>query len=113
MLLIYISIALAIFIVQLLMVVKFFQMAKDLRFMRPDYEKLKLIHRLGEYSNARGERIYLDGEILFSTELNERVRIHSICDDGRYLCSYKKKGEHYDGYKAIHGDKLTDILPEE
>ena len=49
-------------IVQLIVLYLFVRTANDLHFLRKEYEYLKCIHRLGEYSLAKGERIYQPGE---------------------------------------------------
>ena len=92
----------------------FVRMANDLHFLRKEYEKLKCIHRLGEYHLAKGERIYRPGEKLYCEELGEIVIIMELADNGLYLCSYGADEMGFYGKKAhIAGDKLSELPKKE
>ena len=91
----------------------FVRMANDLHFLRKEYEKLKCIHRLGEYSLAKGKRIYRPGEKLYCEELDSVVIIMELADNGLYYCeSATSQGTYYGKTYYIAGDKLSE-LPKE
>ena len=101
-------------IVQFIVLYLFVRTADDLHFLRKEYEKLKHIHRLGEYSLAKGERIYLPGEKLYCEELGEVVNIMELTDNGLYYCESKaKQGVYYGKTYYIAGDKLSELPKEE
>ena len=52
-------------IVQFIVLYLFIRATIDLHFLRKEFEKLKRIHRLGEYHLVKGERIYEPGEKLY------------------------------------------------
>lgn len=95
-------------IIQILLIVKFFQIARDIHFLRMEYLKLKRIHKVGEYSLAKGDRIYDIGEKLYAVDLQKEVNIVSINPDGTYCCEYESDEVYYPKYeyKNIAGDRL-------
>lgn len=100
-------------VVQIIMIVKFFQIANNINYFRKEYKKIKVAHRLGEYSKTKGEYIFSDGEKAYSEELETEVEILTVCKDGSYYCQYRK--DEYSGtydIKKIQGDKLKE-LPKE
>ena len=101
-------------IVQLIVLYLFMRMTDDLHFLRKEYENLKCIHRLGEYSLAKGERIYLPGEKLYCEELETSVTIVGVSNKGNYICEYYTAEDTYYAKKAfISGDKLSELPKEE
>jgi hypothetical protein len=102
--------AIAAIVVQIIIIVKFFQMAKDLHFLRKEYEVLKITHRLGEYTKAKGTKMFAVGEKAYAIELDQKVEIAAICKDGEYLCKYNRGP--VESQKKISGDKLSDVFPE-
>ena len=95
-------------IIQILLIVKFFQIARDIHFLRMEYLKLKRIHKVGEYSLAKGDRIYDIGEKLYAVDLQKEVKIVSINPDGTYCCEYETDTVYYPSYEYenIAGDRL-------
>lgn len=95
-------------IIQILLIIKFFQIARDIHFLRMEYLKLKRIHKVGEYSLAKGDRIYDIGEKLYAVDLQKEVKIVSINPDGTYCCEYKSDNVYYPPYEYgnIAGDRL-------
>lgn len=95
-------------IIQILLIVKFFQIARDIHFLRMEYLKLKRIHKVGEYSLAKGDRIYDIGEKLYAVDLQKEVKIVSINPDGTYCCEYESDKVYYPSYEYenIAGDRL-------
>ena len=95
-------------IIQILLIVKFLQIARDIHFLRMEYLKLKRIHKVGEYSLAKGDRIYDIGEKLYAVDLQKEVKIVSINPDGTYCCEYETDTVYYpsDKYENIAGDRL-------
>lgn len=101
-------------IVQLIVLYLFVRTANDLHFLRKEYEYLKCIHRLGEYSLAKGERIYQPGEKLYCEKLKAVVTIMELSENGLYLCSYGADEMGYYGKKAhIAGDQLSELPKKE
>lgn len=101
-------------ILQIILLYLFVRMANDLLFLRKEFEKLKCIHRLGEYHLVKGERIYRPGEKLYCKELGEIVIIMELADNGLYLCSYGADEMGFYGKKAhIAGDKLSELPKKE
>lgn len=96
--------------VQVIIIIKFFQIAKDLHFLRKEYEKLKAIHRLGEYAKAKGSTTFAVGENAYAVEIDQKVEIIAICKDGEYLCRYNRGP--VESQKKISGDKLSDVFPD-
>lgn len=91
----------------------FVRMANDLHFLRKEFEKLKRIHRLGEYSLAKGKRIYRPGEKLYCGELKAVVTIIGLTDNGLYYCEARPdKDVYFRKNYYIPGDKLSE-LPKE
>lgn len=92
----------------------FVRMANDLHFLRKEYEKLKCIHHLGEYSLAKGKRIYRPGEKLYCEELKTSVTVTGLTENGLYHCeSATEKGTYYGKSYYIPGDKLSELPKEE
>lgn len=92
----------------------FIRSANDLHFLRKEYENLKRIHRLGEYSLIKGKRIYQIGEKLYCEELKTKVTITGITDKGLYICeSGAGQGTYYGKTYHIAGDKLSELPKEE
>ena len=101
-------------LVQLILLYLFVRMADDLHFLRKEYEDLKCIHRLGEYSLAKGERIYQPGEKLYCEKLKAVVTIMELSENGFYLCQYGANERGFYGKKVlIAGDKLSELPKEE
>ena len=101
-------------ILQLIVLYLFVRTADDLHFLRKEYEKLKHIHRLGEYSLAKGERIYLPGEKLYCERLSAVVTVMELAENGLYLRSYGADEMGYYGKKAhIAGDQLSELPKKE
>ena len=101
-------------IVQLIVLYLFMRMTDDLHFLRKEYENLKCIHRFGEYSLAKGERIYLPGEKLYCERLSAVVTVMELAENGLYLCSYGADEMGYYGKKAhIAGDQLSELQKKE
>jgi len=101
-------------IVQLIVLYLFVRTANDLHFLRKEFEKLKCIHRLGEYSLAKGERIYQPGEKLYCEELETSVTIVGVSNKGNYICEYYTAEDTYYAKKAfISGDKLSELPKKE
>lgn len=101
-------------IVQLIVLYLFVRTANDLHFLRKEFEKLKCIHRLGEYSLAKGERIYRPGEKLYCERLSAVVTVMELAENGLYLCSYGADEMGYYGKKAhIAGDQLSELQKKE
>lgn len=96
--------------VQVIIIVKFFQIAKDLHFLRKEYELLKATHRLGEYTKAKGSTTFAVGENAYAIEIDQKVEIIAICKDGEYLCKYNRGP--VESHKKISGDKLSDVFPD-
>ena len=69
--------------------------------MRKEYEYLKCIHRLGEYSLAKGERIYQPGEKLYCEKLKAVVTIMELSENGFYLCEYYTAEDTYHAKKLL------------
>ena len=97
-------------IIQILLIVKFLQIARDIHFLRMEYLKLKRIHKVGEYSLAKGDRIYDIGEKLYAVDLQKEVEIVSINPDGTYCCEYETDTAYYPSYEYenIAGDRLIE-----
>ena len=92
----------------------FVRMANDLHFLRKEFEKLKRIHRLGEYHLVKGERIYRPGEKLYCKELDSVVIIMELADNGLYYCeSTTSQGTYYGKTYYIAGDKLSELPKKE
>ena len=92
----------------------FIRSANDLHFLRKEFEKLKRIHRLGEYHLVKGERIYEPGEKLYCEELKAVVTIIRLKDNGLYYCEARSdKGVYYVKNYYIAGDKLSELQKEE
>lgn len=92
----------------------FVRMANDLHFLRKEFEKLKRIHRLGEYHLVKGERIYRPGEKLYCKELDSVVIIMELADNGLYYCeSATSQGTYYGKTYYIAGDKLSELPKKE
>jgi hypothetical protein len=101
-------------IVQLIVLYLFVRTANDLHFLRKEFEKLKCIHRLGEYSLAKGERIYQPGEKLYCEELETSVTIVGVSNKGNYICEYYTAEDTYYAKKAfISGDQLSELPKKE
>ncbi len=101
-------------ILQLIVLYLFIRSTIDLHFLRKEFEKLKCIHRLGEYSLAKGERIYLPGEKLYCEKLKAVVTIIGLTDNGLYHCeSETEKGVYYGKNYYVAGDKLSELPKEE
>ena len=101
-------------LVQLILLYLFVRTADDLHFLRKEYENLKRIHRLGEYSLIKGKRIYQIGEKLYCEELKTKVTITGITDKGLYICeSGAGQGTYYGKTYHIAGDKLSELPKEE
>lgn len=101
-------------ILQIILLYLFVRMANDLHFLRKEFEKLKPIHRLGEYSLAKGERIYQPGEKLYCEKLKAVVTIIGLTDKGLYYCeSATEKGTYYGKSYYIAGDQLSELPKEE
>ena len=101
-------------LVQLILLYLFVRTANDLHFLRKEFEKLKCIHRLGEYSLAKGERIYRPGEKLYCEKLKAVVTIIGLTDNGLYHCeSEPEKGFYYGKNYYLAGDKLSELPKEE
>ena len=101
-------------IVQLIVLCLFVRTANDLHFLRKEYEYLKCIHRLGEYSLAKGERIYQPGEKLYCEKLKAVVTIMELSENGFYLCEYYTAEDTYHAKKAfISGDQLSELPKKE
>ncbi|KGN98411.1 hypothetical protein HQ36_02005 [Porphyromonas gingivicanis] len=107
----YVLAAIIVAIVQIIIIVKFFQIAQDLRFFRGEYEKLKRTHRFGEYVNTKGDKAFAVGDQVYSLELKRKVDIQSIREDGSYRCTYLTNAGMC--RKDIPGDQLTDTPPTE
>ena len=91
----------------------FVRMAIDLHFLRKEFEKLKRVHRLGEYSLAKGKRIYRPGEKLYCEELKTSVTVTGLTENGLYYCEARSdKGVYFGKNYYIPGDKLSE-LPKE
>lgn len=100
-------------IVQFIVLYLFIRATIDLHFLRKEFEKLKRIHRLGEYHLVKGERIYEPGEKLYCEELKAVVTIIGLKDNGLYYCEARSdKGVYYVKNYYIAGDKLSE-LPKE
>ena len=92
----------------------FVRMTNDLHFLRKEFEKLKRIHRLGEYHLVKGERIYRPGEKLYCKELDSVVIIMELADNGLYYCeSTTSQGTYYGKTYYIAGDKLSELPKKE
>lgn len=107
----YVLVAIIVAIVQILIIVKFFQIAHDLHFLRGEYEKLKRIHRFGEYAKTQGDKTFAVGDEVYSIELKREVLIQSVCEDGSYRCTYLTNAGMC--RKDIPGDQLTNTPPTE
>ena len=91
----------------------FVRMAIDLHFLRKEFEKLKRVHRLGEYSLAKGKRIYRPGEKLYCEELKTSVTVTGLTENGLYYCEARPdKDVYFRKNYYIPGDKLSE-LPKE
>lgn len=97
-------------VLQIIVVVKFFRIAGDINYLRKEYERIKSIHRIGEYSKAKGDKTYTKGEIAILIDTHERVKVLGICENGEYLCSFigEKSGIEFKVEK-IEGDRLESI----
>ena len=101
-------------ILQIILLYLFVRMANDLHFLRKEYENLKCIHRLGEYSLAKGERLYRPGEKLYCEKLKAVVTIMELSENGFYLCEYYTAEDTYHAKKAfISGDQLSELPKKE
>ena len=91
----------------------FIRMAYDLHFLRKEYENLKRIHSLGEYSLIKGKRTYQIGEKLYCEELKTKVTITGITDEGLYICEYYPLEDNYHSKTAYIADYKLSELPKE
>ena len=56
---------------------------------------------MGEYSLAKGERIYQPGEKLYCEELETSVTIVGVSNKGNYICEYYTAEDTYYAKKLL------------
>lgn len=105
---IFISIVAA--VLQAIITYLFVRTANDIHFLKKEYEKIKRIHKLAEYSLIKGDHIYAPGDIFYCPKVGSNVRIESINDDGTYTCIFYARDNDVftERYLNIGGDELQE-----